>query len=264
MGLVDGVLNFVGGFFDRDADRKRAHENQDLQREFAQNGIRWKVEDANAAGIHPLAAMGAQTTAYQPAFDSPSTTFAEMGQNLGRAIDSTRTGEERTDARIKALQIERGELENDLLRSQIAQLNTSKNPPMPNPDGPNAYLGPEGARVLEQPTQMNMSDPKNPSKEAGVVPSFTYRRNEDGSLSPIPAMDAKNRQEDSFADLIWSWQNNILPNFGSNNTKPPASMLPKGYDGWEWSLKKQAWVPIKSNNEKWRQPDYPMNYQYKK
>lgn len=34
------------------------YENERIQKEFAQNGVRWKVEDARRAGIHPLAALG--------------------------------------------------------------------------------------------------------------------------------------------------------------------------------------------------------------
>ena len=31
------------------------------QREFAKHGIQWRVDDAKAAGIHPLAALGSPT-----------------------------------------------------------------------------------------------------------------------------------------------------------------------------------------------------------
>lgn len=44
------------------AETKRANiANEKLQREFAQQGIQWKVQDAKHAGIHPLAALGAVT-----------------------------------------------------------------------------------------------------------------------------------------------------------------------------------------------------------
>lgn len=41
-------------------------ENIELQREFAQHGISWKVDDAISAGIHPLAALGADTMSFTP------------------------------------------------------------------------------------------------------------------------------------------------------------------------------------------------------
>ena len=38
--------------------REQFDRNEALQREFAQNGIRWRAADARAAGLHPLAALG--------------------------------------------------------------------------------------------------------------------------------------------------------------------------------------------------------------
>lgn len=52
-------------FFDRTmADNWEQIRNADaIQREFAQQGIRWKVEDAKAAGLHPLYALGGGSAA---------------------------------------------------------------------------------------------------------------------------------------------------------------------------------------------------------
>lgn len=41
-------------------------ENQGLQREFAQMGVRWRVQDAVAAGLHPLYALSSGGAAYSP------------------------------------------------------------------------------------------------------------------------------------------------------------------------------------------------------
>lgn len=53
-GLLGSLLGVFGGLF---GDKK----NRNFQREFAQNGISWKVADAKRAGIHPLYALGAST-----------------------------------------------------------------------------------------------------------------------------------------------------------------------------------------------------------
>lgn len=42
------------------------NRNVALQREFAQNSIQWRVDDAKNAGIHPLYALGAQGASYTP------------------------------------------------------------------------------------------------------------------------------------------------------------------------------------------------------
>lgn len=88
---------------------RTAASNEALQREFAQMGIRWRVEDAKAAGLHPLYALGGSGAAYAPApalvHGSPPEVraprveaslrspgdfgLASMGQDIGRALAAT-------------------------------------------------------------------------------------------------------------------------------------------------------------------------------
>lgn len=58
----------LGGAIGSKSNQKIADQNARLQKEFAQEGISWKVKDAKAAGIHPLYALGASTNAYSPSF----------------------------------------------------------------------------------------------------------------------------------------------------------------------------------------------------
>lgn len=83
-----------------DRNRKTAHEQMDAQREFAQHGIRWKVEDAKAAGLHPLAAMGASGASFSPVMvgDTYGPAMAQAGQDISRAVEATRTQPERDEA----------------------------------------------------------------------------------------------------------------------------------------------------------------------
>lgn len=115
-----------------------AANNIALQKEFAQQGIRWKVEDAKAAGVHPLYALGASTHSFSPvsvggagypgdpgvsqstpAIDTGMpNALANAGQDIGRAVSAMKTPQERMS---DALALENMSLQNDLLRSQIAQ-----------------------------------------------------------------------------------------------------------------------------------------------
>ena len=52
-------------------------KNAALQREFAQSGIQWKVADAKKAGLHPLAALGAQTASASPSYQAGDPGAAE-------------------------------------------------------------------------------------------------------------------------------------------------------------------------------------------
>lgn len=118
--------------------------NYAMQKEFAQNSIRWKIEDARQAGISPLAALGASGYSASPSYvGSTSQPRSELfpslaGQGILRAIDATQTAHERieTEKRLMEspqyrLSLEHGSLENDLLREQILNARASRNPPMP-------------------------------------------------------------------------------------------------------------------------------------
>lgn len=145
--IISAGANLLGGLMGKNSADSAQRSNEEmnarnirLQREFAQNGIRWKVDDARAAGIHPLYALGAPTVSYQPASvgavadTSMANAMANMGQDLSRAINTTRTSEERDQAfadTVQALTIQKMGLENELLGSQIAKLRQTSNPPMP-------------------------------------------------------------------------------------------------------------------------------------
>lgn len=108
------------------AEAAAAQRNYEQQKEFAQSGIQWKVKDAEAAGVHPLFALGANTTSFSPSSVGSTATasnfdfLGQAGQNLGRAIDSTRS----TPATALALQaskiqLEGLQLDNDIKRTQL-------------------------------------------------------------------------------------------------------------------------------------------------
>lgn len=68
--------------------RDTTASNEALQREFAQMGIRWKVEDAEAAGLHPLYALGGSGPAYSPAPALVHGSAPEVRPQLRQTADS--------------------------------------------------------------------------------------------------------------------------------------------------------------------------------
>lgn len=115
--LISAGSSLLGGLFGQSQADKQAK----LQKEFAQKGIQWKVADAKAAGIHPLAALGAQTTSYAPT-SVGDLGLSSMGQDIGRAVDSARsaTGKVGAHNTMTKLAVERSGLENELLKTKIA------------------------------------------------------------------------------------------------------------------------------------------------
>lgn len=97
--IIGAGASLLGGLFGKKSADKANEENIKLQREFAQQGIQWKVADAKKAGIHPLAALGAQTVSFSPSVvgdNALGTGIAQAGQDIGRAINSTSTVEAKT------------------------------------------------------------------------------------------------------------------------------------------------------------------------
>lgn len=98
-GIVSGAFSALGGLAQARSQRKAQQREYEHQKEFAQNGIRWRVEDAKAAGIHPLYAIGANTPTYSPqAAVGTDYGLSSAGQNISRAIEAGQTRAERAHA----------------------------------------------------------------------------------------------------------------------------------------------------------------------
>lgn len=125
---------------------QNSKDNYDAQKEFAQNGIQWRVADATAAGLHPLAALQGGGTSFSPSFNTGSgMDFGKMfddmagmgkhGQNTDRAQRAVLSDYDREK---QALHIRSLQLQNSLLESQLAQnwshvMGQPSNPPAPGP-----------------------------------------------------------------------------------------------------------------------------------
>lgn len=140
--IIAAGSRLVGGLFNNNAQKSAqnaanasADADRAFQKEFAQHGISWKVADAKAAGLSPLAALGTNTPFYSPvnqsfnANTSIGDTFADMGQDISRALMAKASNEERIKSQMAELMIERGNLENSILRSKLAKLNSAQIPP---------------------------------------------------------------------------------------------------------------------------------------
>lgn len=246
-----------------DAQEAINEQNLKMQREFAQEGIRWRVADAKAAGIHPLYALGASLPSYSPSTFIPGETghlgqgIAQAGDYIGRAVDATRTSDERTRERLNALAIERGELEADLLRSRIALLEQQRNPPIPALNPKQMIPGQADAdrlgltvthadapgHVEIKPQQVTPPSPVRNFQEPSPVTDLGFAWTGSG-YAPVPSKDVKERMEDvTVPQLMWGWRNNVLPNIPGQGKPPPAHLIPEGFNDWRWSYSKQEWQP---------------------
>lgn len=191
----------IGSILDARNSSKIAKANIKYQREFAQHGVRWRAEDAKAAGLHPLAALGMQATGFNPV--SAPTNFADAGQNIGRAIGTALTPAEKNEAEgtLAKLGLERAQLQNDYLRAQIRQINAAGTPP-PRPaiagdpwqtSGQNI---PANTVVKDEPLKRTIQG-QTAGQEPGSIVDIGWSRAPNGRYYPVPSKDLKDRMEDN-------------------------------------------------------------------
>lgn len=141
-GVIGGGISAIGSLIAGDQSRRSADEasrrNYEAQREFAQHGIQWKVEDAVRAGLHPLAVLGASGAAFGPSFSVGDSSYsAQAGQDIGRAVGAAFSPGDRrrvndTSAELAQLALERAKLQNRNLALEgdyLASRNRTLNQP---------------------------------------------------------------------------------------------------------------------------------------
>lgn len=188
---IPAAAKAIEGIMGADEQRRATNRNIDMQREFAQQGIQWKVADAKAAGVHPLYALGAQTHSFSPIqVGSPlGQAIGEMGQDIGRAFNATASNAERERQALDLAKVteERLQMERERHRSQMANdevqrqywasrittANQAGNPPAQS-FGVSSSAGPVTAVQL-QPDKQTMAKAGG-YETAGTHPAFREYR----------------------------------------------------------------------------------------
>lgn len=186
--LIGAGASLLGGLMGKSAQQDANRINQEnamrqeaLQREFAQSGIQWKVEDAKKAGIHPLYALGANTVSYSPNVVGavPETglanAVASSSQDISRAVESTRTADASTAAFTKTAQslaLQKSGLENELLATQISKMRSQMGPAMPSLTDKNMIDGQPATRNLTLTEGFPISTPRSESQQDDVSKEY--------------------------------------------------------------------------------------------
>lgn len=243
MGLFDGAVggaigavgSLIGGGISANNANNLAGMNYNAQKEFAQNGIRWRVEDAKRAGIHPLYALGASTASFSPVQSyggdyGISDALANFGQGIDRAAEAkmTRQEREREDARqemqdvftLARFQADQryqdaqvrlidSEIARNKIASMVALKDAARTPPMP---GSPTLLSGQG------------DAPPVGTKDAPYwdksIPQMGFAHDASGKLiDVIPSDPYAQRTEDKLVIewLPWLqalWQNVLAKGFG--------------------------------------------------
>lgn len=287
MGLEEivtaGGMSLLGSWYDNRNDTKNMREqnqfnadqasisrkftagqaeiDRELQRFYAENGLRMRVEDAVAAGLHPLVGAGLNPASYQPVnavgaqASSSGYVPSHMGQDISRALITTMSKDERHERIMMKAAEDRAELENLLLGAKIAET-MHVGPGLPSNSGMPLLTGQgdshrsdgtgTGAYVIENPLQRTHSQPGQPQQEVGSIADYAYVKTATG-YAIVPSYDVKQRIEDQLIpEMMWAWRNQIVPMLkGLPAPDPRYYKPPEGYDDWEWSPMNQEFRPIK-------------------
>lgn len=175
-------------------------QNRADQREFAKHGIRWRVKDAKAAGLHPVFALGGSLPSYQPSTtfggdDSPDYSLgralADSGQAIGRAVATQETAQERAEGQARlavlAAQVAKDEAMANYYNSEAARRSSAVQvgPPFPGAIGSGAQLNDIPVRssyVESHPLTLDAVQPK--------AASLISSRSGDRSITAAPAAPA--------------------------------------------------------------------------
>jgi len=114
--VASGVLGIAGDFLGGSSGPSDGGlgAQMAMQREFAKKGIRWRVKDAQKAGIHPLAALGANVS--MPAAIGVNTdagrrpnlagSLAAAGQDITRALAARKSPHELRMERLRERELQ--------------------------------------------------------------------------------------------------------------------------------------------------------------
>lgn len=123
MAIFEAIGGLLGGLLGNRSGDKRQQQMLQWQEQMDNTKIQRLQKDAKAAGVHPLAAMGASLTSPSPVTVGGRPDYADIGQNVGRAVDATMSSDQKESDYTKtaqALTLEKMQLENDVIKTQLA------------------------------------------------------------------------------------------------------------------------------------------------
>lgn len=254
--LIGAVASLAGGLLSNKANEKankqaeaNALRQEQLQKEFAQSGIQWKVADAQKAGIHPLYALGANTVSYSPTtVGSTPNNFdflGDAGQNVGRAIQAAQSN----PARINALQLTAAQLQNeglkldnDLKRTQLVSAANLANQPGTGPGMPNLLTqssmpGQGNSLQVDGPT-IDVSKKISPTAssgkhiEVGANPELLLGKTRHGYAPQIPQSLSESFEQDNIGYWQWFMRNKLFADENAIRAMPTRPGFRKHFSPW--------------------------------
>lgn len=119
--ITPGLGALAGGVISAGASLLGGHLDRKAARDAAQHGIQWRVQDALAAGVHPLFALGYNA----PFVPGPGASIADAGEKIGNAVTAASQPDQRELMRAQLEQM-KASAANDFSQSQYWDSVTAK------------------------------------------------------------------------------------------------------------------------------------------
>lgn len=229
---ISAIGSVAGGLLSSSSASKAAQKNYEAQKEFAQNGIRWKVEDAKAAGIHPLAALGTNSATFSPSYVAGDNGLAQAGQYIGNAVEATATRAEKRLAQVQQQetyneQLRGLRLDNDIRAEQLLQMKLNAQTALQRPSVPSMP-----SVVPSKASQSGFGDD---------IPAVSWLVDPDGHRRIVSSQEYRDLYEDTpglefLPHISSSWQQFKHANNGDV------------VNGFIYDPSVSNWVPFNSNN----------------
>lgn len=138
---ASGIAGIIGARKDKKAAENAAEKswqrNYEAQKEFAQNSIQWRVQDAKQAGINPYAVVSGQSAGYTPQDTSYQTNYqgaaSHAMNSLGEAMGQLNAAMAAEDLKGKKLDNDKKAVE--LLNAQMKASMGQKSATLPAFEG---------------------------------------------------------------------------------------------------------------------------------
>lgn len=257
--LIPGGLNAIGNIMGTSERRKNKEQDmahQEFQRQsdvnmqydFAKNQIQWRAADAKAAGIHPLAALGASTHSPSPTMiggggsmghgpGMAETLANTLGQNVDRAVMAAAS---KGQKEMMDINLSNARIDNEMKQMEL----NSRRRSLENTSGQ--------GQIVNKPSEKISSMKGQKHVQAGSINMIQYADGPGGLIVPVLSEQGKERLEDSPQETLVQGQSLVGPTFGGRLSKSltrkllkDRGLLKQGYTDLEWSVKGMGWKPVK-------------------
>ena len=216
--IFNAGAQILGGVMsDRSTGRQNV-QNVANQKEFAQKGVQWKVEDAKKAGLHPLYALGANTTSFSPVPVTGSATGDAIARGASNVVKNM------SQAKMNKLQT-------DLVEAQIQESRSRSIAALAQAKATNA----EADFVTKQAIES------------------AHKRDQQNVIAGTPIHEDPNwsdtqQMEDRYGDVAGAVYG--LGVAGADFLSTQAAKARAYHDKMEMIAKKKGYIYVRNNNEK--------------